>query len=185
MAAISIFAVGAVAEPVDVDRFTEDQLEKLPPEQMKALPWLKVARELGPETGRGAKAFLPLMLRKLEYGFQEAFTGSDEQIDRWVKQFQGDLGEPATGTITVGQWETLSKRVEALDGKYVGLPASLYIRVTDEFASAEGTWVIEGDQIAYPLNFTKYQCFRRAGYCTRVDTYIDDKTWTSLESQSL
>jgi hypothetical protein len=81
---------------------------------MNALPAFKVFNKLEPQTAAGMRAWVPMMLRDLGYGFREAFTDTDEQLQRWVTQFQHDIGEPETGVLTVAQMETLTKRSEAV-----------------------------------------------------------------------
>jgi hypothetical protein len=78
-------------------------------------------RQLGKKAGveftngkRSGVRLRPMMWRDLGYGFREAFTDTDEQLQRWVTQFQHDIGEPETGVLTVAQMETLTKRSEAV-----------------------------------------------------------------------
>jgi hypothetical protein len=117
------------------------------------------------------------MFRDLGYGFREAFTGSDDQLQRWVTQFQHDIGEPETGALTAGQWEILSERTNAIKAPHITLPFgdedNPSITMTKDFVTAEGTLVIEGEQAAYPLNVTSFQCFRDLRYCFQSDVSID------------
>jgi hypothetical protein len=129
---------------------------------------------------RGMKSFVPLMLRDLGYGFREAFTGNDEQQQRWVTQFQHDVGEPETGVLTWGQMDTLGKRSQAVKSSdvTVGLPLGdkdgPEIYMTKDFASARGTMIIEGDKIAWPLNISNFECYREWGYCYQSGVDITD-----------
>ena len=81
----------AIAQTVDIDKLSKADLEKLSPDQVKSLPFLKyMARAQKPEEHAMLaifRAMLPLQLRDLGYGFREAFTGSDEQIESWSKEF--------------------------------------------------------------------------------------------------
>ena len=81
------------------------------------------------------------------------------------------------GVITVGQFETLMKRTNAVKMTPVHLPLGDDVRPTivvdDEYALVEGTWIIEGDEAAFPLNVTTYQCYREFGHCFRTDLSID------------
>jgi hypothetical protein len=125
---------------------------------------------------------VPLILRDLGYGFREAFTSSDEQLQRWVTQFQHDTGEPETGVLTFGQMDTLSKRSNAIkiSDVNVGLPLGdkdgPSIAPTKDYATASGTFIIEGDKEYWPLNITTFECHRQWGYCSQSDVDIDDKS---------
>ena len=81
---------GASAQTLDIDRMSKDELNKLTPEQAKTLPAFKALNRVDPQTAAGLRAMVPMMLRDLGYGFREAFTGTDEQLQRWVTQFQHD-----------------------------------------------------------------------------------------------
>lgn len=88
---------GALAQAIDVDQLSDADFKKLTPEQTKGLPALKVLGRFDPQLAAGMRAFVPLMLRDLGYGFREAFTGSDEQLQKWVAQFQKGPEARATG----------------------------------------------------------------------------------------
>jgi hypothetical protein len=131
------------------------------------------------------RASVPLMLHDLGYGFREAFTGSDEQVQLWVTQFQRDIGEPETGALTFGQMDTLEKRSETVKTSdiKVGLPVGdkdgPRIYMTKDYATAQGTLIIEGDKPDWPLNITNFECYRDWGYCYQADVDIDDKSGSS------
>jgi hypothetical protein len=172
----------ALAQGVEIDRLSDADLKKLTQqeEQRKTLPMFEVLNRLEPQNVAGFKALVSLTLRELGYGFRDGFTGSDDQLQRWVIQFQRDLSEPETGVLTFSQSDTLFKRYGAVNftpihlavGEFRGTGPS--ILMTDQFASAEGTWVIEGDEIAHPLNVTTIKCYRNFRYCFQIDIEIDD-----------
>jgi hypothetical protein len=176
---------GASAQTLDIDRMSEDDFKKLTPDQIKTLPAFKVMQRFDPQTEMGMRAFALLMLRDLGYGFREAFTGSDEQVQLWVTQFQRDIGEPETGALTFGQMDTLEKRSETVKTSdiKVGLPLGdkdgPRIYMTKDYATVQGTLIIEGDKPDWPLNITNFECYRDWGYCYQADVDIDDKSGSS------
>jgi len=93
----------ASAQNLDIDRMSKDDLNKLTEQQMDTMPAFKVWEKLGLGSATSLRAWALLLLRDLGYGFREAFTGNDDQLKRWVTQFQHDIGEPETGTLTDGQ----------------------------------------------------------------------------------
>ena len=86
---------------------SKDELNKLTQAQIATLPVFKVWEKMGIPSS-GLKPWTLMTLRDLGYGFREAFTGDDEQLQRWVTQFQHDIGEPQTGILTVTQFDTLN-----------------------------------------------------------------------------
>jgi hypothetical protein len=182
---IATFIGGVSAQSLDVDGMSKDDLNKLSAEQSKNLPVFKLLNRVDPQTAVGMRAWVPMMLRNLGYGFREAFIGSDEQLQRWVTQFQHDIGEPETGVITFGQVDTLSKRSDALKKSDAEVTLPLgdedgpEITLTKDYAIASGTFIIEGDKIYHDLNITTFECYREWGYCYQSDVDIDDKSGSS------
>jgi hypothetical protein len=174
----------ALAQTVDIDKLSKADFEKLSLEQRGSLPMLKSAEKFRkPNEATFIRVLTPLMLRELQYGFREAFLGSDKQIESWVKQFQSDLGEPPTGVLTVDQFETLSSRSASVRMSPIYLPSGKIgetgpnIFITDGYASVEGTWVIEGDEVAHPLNVANIKCYRKFGHCFQIDVEIDNENY--------
>jgi hypothetical protein len=174
---------GASAQTLDIDRMSKEDVNKLTPEQMNALPAFKVFNKLEPQMAAGMRAWVPMMLRDLGYGFREAFNSTDEQLQRWVTQFQHDVGEPETGVLTVAQMDTLTKRSEAIKIADVNLylPSTgdePEIYMIKDYASAKGTLTIETDieseKIGWPLNVNDLECDRDWGYCSQTSTDIND-----------
>ena len=176
---------GASAQTLDIDRMSKDELNKLTPEQAKTLPAFKALNRVDPQTAAGLRAMVPMMLRYLGYGFREAFTGTDEQLQRWVTQFQHDTGEPETGVLTFGQMDILGKRSEAVKKSDVDVSLPLgdkdgpEITLDKDFASATGTFIIEGDKIYHDLNISTFECYREKGFCSEHDVDIDSKSGSS------
>jgi hypothetical protein len=181
IAALFLCVSAASAQNLDIDRMSKDDVNKLPEAQVNALPVFKVWEKQGIGSVSALKASALMDLRDLGYGFHEAFTGNDDQLQRWVTQFQHDIGEPETGILTVAQMGTLMKRLNVVETSdvTVGLPLGdkdgPQITLNKDYASATGTFIIEGDQIAEPLNITSFKCFRQWGYCYQSDVDLDEQ----------
>ena len=75
--------------------------------------------------------------------------------------------------------DTLTKRSEAIKiaDVNVGLPSGDKdgpVIVTKDLVSARGTFIIEGDKPAYPLNIASYECYREWSYCNQSNVDIND-----------
>jgi hypothetical protein len=178
--ALFLCVSAASAQNLDIDRMSKDDVNKLPEAQLNALPVFKVWEKQGIGSASLLKVSALMDLRDLGYGFHEAFTGNDDQLQRWVTQFQHDIGEPETGILTVAQMDTLIKRLNVVKTSdvTVGLPLGdkdgPQITLNKDLALATGTFIIEGDKIVPPLNITSFECFRQWGYCYQSDVDIDD-----------
>ena len=87
-----------------------------------------------------------------------------------VKQFQADIGVKETGQLTLGQFFRLRYRWTHSRENHVHVSTlPIEISVIDKaYATVEGTWVIENDEIAYPINFAKIICRRDRKECQDI-----------------
>lgn len=95
------------------------------------------------------------------------------------KAFQTDLGEAATGDLTVSQVHALSYRASRLNMTPVGFfPFKFGGTISDDVASVRGTLKILDENIAYPVNHVKIRCEREEGICTyqQVALLLPDET---------
>ncbi len=119
-----------------------------------------------------------------------------------IRQFQQDLGEKVTGELTLRQIGELGKRKARLYETPVNLPTFTKINIysDDGYVSTEGTWVLEGEQIAWPIQTTKITCRRDTRECVEItarltvpgvdedgDSYmlhVDSRSWSVLSWDS-
>lgn len=82
------------------------------------------------------------------------------------RRFQGDLGEPQTGSLTVGQITELSYRAERTQLTTVSFfPFKFGGEIGDETAQVRGTAKILDENIAYPINYVQIDCSKASGTC--------------------
>lgn len=102
------------------------------------------------------------------------------------KAFQTDLGEDATGDLTVWQIHTLGYRSSRANLTYVSFFSIDYGGVINEhWASVKGTVEIIDDRIAYPINHVVITCDRVRASCDYQQVALmlpDDKSWTQSYS---
>lgn len=97
------------------------------------------------------------------------------------KEFQKDLGEEPTGTLTVGQIHALGYRASRLNLTLVSFfPFDFGGVLTDDAATVKGTVKIIDERIAYPINHTVVECFRAERFCKYRQialTLPDENSW--------
>lgn len=95
--------------------------------------------------------------------------------DEGINQFQQDLGAEPTGDLTLGQFQELSRRqIRLFDTEvYVGgFGNALDIFTAGPSLQVEGTWVLEGESIADPVNKSQLKCRRDRGVCSVVHAAV-------------
>jgi hypothetical protein len=91
-----------------------------------------------------------------------------------VEQFQTDLGVPTTGELTFGQFEELNRRSTRFKDTPVyvgGWNTNIYV-AAGVLATVSGTWVIEGEKIAFPINKSEITCKRASKECKIVQANL-------------
>lgn len=175
---IIFFGVGtAAADDAAVKKyrnFTPAQLAKLPEDRQKSevpMMYLFAARRaLSP----GSELLFAMELNRLMYA-------GVHNLPAAIKAFQTDLGDPATGELTVWQIHQLQQRSEMQSLSEVLFPDRFSSHISDEFATVEGTMIIVDDKIAWPVNYTRVKCFKSSGECEISQIYLqvpDDQSWT-------
>ena len=109
-----------------------------------------------------------------------------------IRQFQEDIGVSPSGELTVGQFEKLKRRSARQKDTRVYTSGSAKIFASGGFAKVEGTWIIEDDKIADPINTAEITCDRVAKECVSTQASVvvpqiekdDDSYYLNLTSQS-
>jgi len=161
----------------DISRMSIEEIEKLPSEILPELPASVVFAKIAEEKQFPSNFFdtaIVINLSKLLF-----FQPSEEQKLQAIKDFQTSIGDKADGVLTISQFEELGRRATRSTDTPIypstfGEDISVYIDTN--FAKAEGTWIIEGEPIAYPINHSKISCQKYAGICevVQIDVAIPD-----------
>lgn len=97
------------------------------------------------------------------------------------RAFQADLGEEATGELTVWQIHTLGYRSARANMTYVSFfPFDFGGVMNEGWASVKGTVKILDEKIAYPINHVVIECERAANRCNYRQvalTLPDENSW--------
>lgn len=89
------------------------------------------------------------------------------------RKFQSDLGEQATGNLTVGQIAKLSYRAERTRLTDVSFfPFKFGGRVYSDTAYVKGTATLVDETIAYPVNYVEINCNKSEGVCLYRQTVL-------------
>jgi hypothetical protein len=139
------------------------QMSWLVPQKFLDLPLrLLLAKGIGVPAGAGA-ATVSLALMQLLY----------PTSPEGVQQFQADIGVKPTGDLTAGQYSELGRRVTRQRDTPVYAYGDAKIDVLEPLAIVDGTWVGEGDELAWPINTAEITCDRDRSECLAVEARVD------------
>lgn len=102
-----------------------------------------------------------------------------------IKSFQKDLGDKATGVLTVWQIHNLEKRSSIQKLSRVSFPSDYFSAKTDTYAKVSGTMMIHDDRIAWPVNYVQLECYKSGKYCELNQLYLvfpDEDSWSQTFS---
>ena len=101
---------------------------------------------------------------------------SPEQTRAAILKFQRDLGQAQTGDLTTGQYKLLDQRAALASERSFrvsGMWDKLHVFTYEKsHVSTEGTWVLEGEEMAFPVNSAKITCIKAEGQCTHDEVDI-------------
>ncbi|UZJ44463.1 hypothetical protein OOT55_17675 [Marinimicrobium sp. C6131] len=154
--------------------YTPQQLTDLPEkERSSSVPMIySFAARSG--LSKGAELLFAMQLNTLMY------PGVDD-YENAVKLFQKDLGDKATGVLTVWQIHNLEKRSDYQKLSRVSFPSDHYSKKTDKYATVSGTMMIQDERIAWPVNHVQLKCYKEDKYCELDQLYLvfpSDDSWS-------
>jgi len=98
------------------------------------------------------------------------------ESEEGIKQFQMDINAEPTGELTFGQVEELERRSIRIEDTKVyttgGFGDELVISNVQGYLQVKGTWILEGEDIAYPINESKISCDRSRGECEVIQAEV-------------
>ena len=105
--------------------------------------------------------------------------------------FQDDLGDLATGTLTVWQIHNLEQRADLQKLSRVVFPDQFSHFKTEDYASIQGTMVVIDGNLLLPINHIKLKCYKKENYCQldQIKLSVQDdadagKTYYKLENST-
>ncbi|MBB4660206.1 peptidoglycan-binding domain-containing protein [Parvularcula dongshanensis] len=124
---------------------------------------------------------LVLRARELEVGMRLSRAGygilrEDGSVrDEAVREWQKAHGREATGELTIADIVAMDDLDDAFPPEEIYLPLSGEgpdVFAADGWIRAQGTWILEGETIAFPLNRHIYDCDIASGSCTHAETVL-------------
>ena len=149
----------------DISKMSDKELYNLPKDVRDKIPLKEIfKRAPGGDMAPTVMLTVSFALAKLMY-----FNPMPEkQIREAIKKFQSDIGQGQTGELTMGQLDELSRRSNRLSDNSIyvpGLGETLDVFGEEDYVVTEGTWTIEGEKHAFPINFSKINCSKPRGTC--------------------
>lgn len=170
---VLIIAIWLIPFGVLADKDAAEKYRNYTPQQLAALPEkersssIPMIYSFAVKNGlsKGADLLFAMQLNTLIY------PGIND-YENAVKSFQKDLGDKATGVLTVWQIYNLEKRSEFQKLSRVSFPSDYYSSKTDTYAIVSGTMMIHYEQIAWPVNHVRLECYKSEKYCELNQLYL-------------
>jgi hypothetical protein len=99
--------------------------------------------------------------------------------------FEQKAGLAVDGRFTAKEWDRLAQAARLGNEEEVWLPMKVVAAGGPGYATATGTWVMQGDKLAYPVNTVSIECSRSERQCVTHDTSIQIPSETDSASSSL
>lgn len=97
----------------------------------------------------------------------------DDEFRKLILALERQVGFKADGVLTTREFKQLQAAARNIYPVKVYLPPSLYAgRVGSDFVHAEGSWIIESDQVAFPLNHSTISCRRERKECELINVQV-------------
>ncbi len=132
----------------------------------------------------GAELLFGMELNQLMYAGIHDFKKA-------VMAFQDDLGDLATGTLTVWQIHNLEQRADLQMLSRVVFPDQFSHFKTEDYASIQGTMIVIEGNVLLPINHIKLRCYKKENYCQldQIKLSVQDdseagKTYYKLENNT-
>jgi hypothetical protein len=122
-----------------------------------------------------ARLFYPVSLES------SAHPSADRALCDAIRSFETSAALSPDGVLTFGEFEKLASFANRYGETNINLP-SKSVTVFSDFAFAQGTWVISGDQIAAPINHTSISCSKSDSTCTVFDVSFYGNDPSTLSS---
>ncbi len=149
----------------DISKMSDKELSNIPKNVQDRIPLKELLKRTHGEE------FTPNIMLSVSFGLAKLMYFNpmpEKQIREAIKKFQRDIGQDQTGELTMGQLDELLRRANRLSDNpiYVpGLGETLDVFGEEDYVTTEGTWTIEGEKHAFPINFSKINCFKSRGTC--------------------
>jgi hypothetical protein len=186
---------------------TIEELEKLPKDERDKLvqtqSYNDVLMKLVPDKIKNnknhkkiIKELITFELGKTLYElkfYNQLPTGQEtEEFIKAVKLFQASIGHKETGIITFEEANIIIKNERGISFQKIllsGDPENIYRYKSKDknTARVSGTWTLERENIAFPINTVEIECTKESGLCREVKATLNDfdsKTYLWLFSSS-
>ena len=157
----------------DISKMSDKELNNLPKDVMNKIT---VAEFLKHPLGKKLATVMNLSMSRGLAHLMYFYPMPEKLIREAVKKFQHDIGQPLTGELTMGQLDELTRRSNRISDtpvEVLGLGETLDVFGEDNYVTTKGTWAIEGEQHAYPINHAKIDCLKSRGTCESKQVSIE------------
>jgi hypothetical protein len=151
-----LFSVPALAQGVDISRMTKEQLQSLTKEQMAQVPLIEFLERVGDMNRTQGEMVVATLLSRLMFAAEKPVYPFGPYVEAAMREFQSDIGARQDGRLKFAEFEEVRRRVQLLDrtANPIFPPFQRQLYQQSDFLTFGGTWVIEGENHAFPINYS-------------------------------
>ena len=195
----AVVPTSSIPAPVEPKWLTTDDLEKVDEAAIDEIDVFvlmsSAALEAGSDTAKAASdrdEALTAVVLMTKYLLHQLFyevsfdtnlhPADDPRFYNALVMFEQNAGLSVDGTFSFAEFGRLSYLAGLETEQRITLPFKFVRGNGSTYVTATGTWVLQGEQIAYPLNTSEITCRRSDGLC--VDFHVDVHMPTSASPGS-
>jgi hypothetical protein len=126
-----------------------------------------------PKRWREFVAMTQMTLGRLGYGTGPFDGRMDDKTKQALRRYQEQNRLPQTGDLDMNSMKRVFEDAEALESVPISLSNyQFFDEVWDDYVSARGTWVLENDKQAFPLQTTRIHCNRQWNHCVEATAMV-------------
>ena len=184
----AVVPTSSIPAPVEPKWLTTDDLEKVDEAAIDEIDVFvlmsSAALEAGSDTAKAASdrdEALTAVVLMTKYLLHQLFyevsfdtnlhPADDPRFYNALVMFEQNAGLSVDGTFSFAEFGRLSYLAGLETEQRITLPFKFVRGNGSTYVTATGTWVLQGEQIAYPLNTSEITCRRSDGLC--VDFHVD------------
>lgn len=182
----SAVCYATVDDKVDLNKMSIKQLNELPKDKIENIPAVPLMTKMLSEDKNFKKlnkvapqtfvvGLIEIALNNLKFYYQNPTGIENNNLTEAIKKFQASLGKPPTGILSTGEFSILMGNQDLVIPQKITLPGfsekpSVYRGYG--YVSAEGTWTIIDENIAYPIQISKIRCIKAEKVCIEANSYV-------------
>lgn len=148
-----------------------EEFDKLSPDEQRKLPFFDLLPTLDLDE-TSTTALVELVFLDLRYYLRKPSGAPSPELRASVEQFQKDLGHEPTGTLLLGEFQELMRRMAAVHPVPVYPGNFSLVEEEGGVVLVQGTWQPQGSAPPDPIQTSEIRCERKESACVEATAVL-------------